>query len=103
VHAYSASANYRPVIEAPEVLTLLTNPSTKKRVTRRLLSLSWKISSKIMHCMRQQPIHGARMPARPMVVHAQVAKGSDWREKARPIQPGSNYPAKEFCRWIEQR
>lgn len=50
-------------------------------------------------CVTRHPARqGTRASASPDASSpaAKVADG-DWRAKARPIQPGSSYPAKEFC------
>ena len=31
---------------------------------------------------------------------ATVDSPSNWREKAKPIKPGSTYPAKDHCRYV---
>lgn len=50
------------------------------------------------HSVSLKPVNGRR--SRSVVTRAAESSRvveSDWRSKAKPIQPGSSYPAKEFC------
>lgn len=61
-------------------------------------ALQQHLPSRISRCTRG----GGRRPLGTVIrssVDGPPAKVADpaWRTKARPIQPGSSYPAKEFC------
>lgn len=56
-----------------------------------------QLSQRSQPHLQQHPPTPRLRRVRCSAASAPAAADRDWRSKAKPIQPGSSYPAKEFC------